>query len=179
MKQYDYIGKLSEGLIRVKNGSITSLSCGYVNALGEEVIPLIYTGARDFSEGLAAVKIGNFSTGKWGYINVQGELVIPYLFDRPRPFSCGRAKVIYNKEYCFIDRKGNSIISLKNYDGGSSFHNGYAIVSKGDETFGVIDITGTEVIPCNVKCYQTQSFFHCSSLAESVWYYYLLNKKNV
>ncbi|MDY0075684.1 MAG: WG repeat-containing protein [Acholeplasmataceae bacterium] len=77
MKQYDYIGKPSEGLIRVKNGLLRALSCGFINELGEQVIPLIYTGVRDFQEGLAAVKIGNFSTGKWGYINVQGELIIP------------------------------------------------------------------------------------------------------
>jgi hypothetical protein len=176
MKQYDYIGKLSEGLIRVKNGLITSLSCGYTNALGEEVIPLVYTGARDFSEGLAAVKIGNFSTGKWGYINVQGELVIPYLFDRPRPFSCGLAKVIYNKEYCFIDRNGNKVISLKNYNGGTNFHNGYAVVSKENETCGIIDTSGTEVFPCNVKCYETPSFFNCRELEQRVRDYNRLNK---
>ena len=68
MKQYDYIGKVSEGLIRVKNGALRELSCGYINALGQEIIPLVYSGARDFHEGLAAVKIGNFSTGKWGFI---------------------------------------------------------------------------------------------------------------
>ncbi|MDP2890109.1 MAG: WG repeat-containing protein [Bacteroidota bacterium] len=173
MKQYDYIGKVSEGLIRVKNGTIRDLSCGYMNENGQEIIPLIYTGGRDFQEGLAAVKIGNFSTGKWGYINIQGELIIPYLFDKPRSFSGGLAKVIYNNEWCFIDRLGNKVISLTDYTGGSSFHKRYAIVEKctgfiDETTFGIIDKTGTEVIPCKVKCYQLRSFFCCTTLEESV-----------
>jgi len=173
MKHYDYIGKVSEGLIRVKNGLFPYVSCGYINEIGQEIIPLVYTGVRDFHEGLAAVKIGNYSTGKWGFINIHGELIIPYLFDRPRPFSCGMAKVIYNNEWYFIDMKGNRIISLKNYDGGSNYHNDYAIVSKPNESnkqqiFGIINKIGTEVIPCNAKRSQSNSFFTCSTLAENV-----------
>lgn len=173
MKQYDYIGKVSEGLIRVKSGLFPHTNCGYINELGQEIIPLVYTNVRDFHEGLAAVRIGNFASNNWGFINLKGELVIPYLFNRPRSFSCGMAKAIYNNEWYFIDTKGNMVISLKDYDGGSNFHNGYAIVSKSNEDymekiFGVIDKKGTEVIPCNVKCYQTRSFFNCSTLAESV-----------
>ena len=179
MKQYDYIGKISEGLIRVKNGTLRELRCGYINENGQEIVPLIYSGVRDFHEGLAAVKIGNYSTGKWGFINLRGELVIPYLFDKPRAFSGGLAKVVYNNEWCFIDRNGNKVISLKDYTGGSSFHNGYAIVSKRnglliETTFGVIDKTGTEVIPCNVKCFQLKSYFLCVSIEESVRHYKLI-----
>lgn len=173
MGKYDYEGKNSEGLIRVKNGTFPDLKCGYINDIGEEMIPLIYAGARDFHEGLAAVKIGNFSTGKWGFINTTGKLVIPFLFDKPRAFTCGLAKVIYNGEWCFVDRNGNKVISLKDYDGGSRFHNGYAIVTKKngtpfDELFGIIDQTGKEVIPCNVKCYELRMFFQCNLLEESV-----------
>lgn len=179
MRQYDYIGKFSEGLIRVKNGTLRELSCGYINEKGQEIIPLIYSGVRDFHEGLAAVKIGNYSTGKWGFINIRGELIIPYLFDKPRAFSDGLAKVVYSNEWCFIDRLGNNVISLKDYTGGSSFHNGYAIVSKSNGTFegtifGVINKTGTEVIPCNVHCFQLRSFFCCGSLEESVRRYKLI-----
>lgn len=183
MKQYDYIGKISEGLIRVKNGTLRELSCGYINENGKEIIPLIYTGVRDFHEGLAAVKIGNFSTGKWGFINIQGELIIPYLFDKPRAFSDGLAKVVYNNEWCFIDRQGNQVISLKNYDNASKFHNGYAFVSQRNNsfweaTFGVIDKTGAEVIPCNVNCFQSWSIFPCKSIEEidEIVRYYKLNK---
>ena len=59
MKRYDYIGKVLERQIRVKNGTIRDLSCSYINENGQEIIPLIYTGARDYHEGLAAIKIGN------------------------------------------------------------------------------------------------------------------------
>ena len=173
MTKYNYIGKTSEGLIRVKNGTFPNFQCGYINESAQEVIPLIYTGVRDFSEGLAAVKTGNWSMGKWGFIDTGGKLVIPCLFDKPRPFSCGMAKVIYNGEWCFIDGNGNKVISLRNYDGSSRFHNGFALVSKrhgaySDGVYGVIDKTGVEVIPCTVKCYELGVFFKCPCLEESV-----------
>ena len=33
--------------------------CGFINELGEIVIPLIYETAADFSDGMASVKLGN------------------------------------------------------------------------------------------------------------------------
>jgi len=172
-KKYDYIGKTSEGLIRVKNGVFPDLKCGYINEFGEEIIPLIYKGVKDFSDGMAAVKIGKFTDAKWGFINTVGELIIPYLFDKPRPFSCGMAKVVYNGEWCFIDKNGNKVISLKNYVGGSRFHNGLAIVKKQNGDFydtlsGVIDQTGEEVIPCNAKYFKIGWFYMCDSLESSI-----------
>lgn len=176
MDKYDYIGKKSEGFVRVKNGFLRDCRCGYINESEQEIIPLIFTGVKDFHEGLAAVKVGNWSMGKWGFIDIHGELTIPYLFDKPRPFSCGMAKVVYENEWCFIDRNGNKVISLKDYDGGSNFHDGYAIVSRlnkttKEETYGIIDKTGKELIPCNINCYQQQSFFRCSSLESCVQEY--------
>ena len=169
MDKYDYIGKKSEDLVRVKNGFFRDWKCGYINEAGQEIIPLIFTGVKDFHEGLAAVKVGNWSMGKWGFIDIQGKLIIPYLFDKPRPFSCGMAKVVYKNEWYFIDRNGNKVISLKEYDGGSNFHDGFAIVSRinkttKEETYGIIDRTGKELIPCIVNCYLLHSFFYCSSL---------------
>ena len=125
---FDYIGKPSEGLIRVKKGIYPNYKCGFINSNNEIVIPLIYANVRNFSEGLAAVRCGNWASNKWGYINTTGKLVIPCIYNHPRPFREGMAKVQYNKEWYFIDKMGNRIISLKGYDGSSQFRNGYAQV---------------------------------------------------
>lgn len=135
------------------------------------VIPLIYSNVRDFHEGLAAVRIGNWASNKWGFIKMNGDLVIPILFENPRAFSDGYPKVILNNEWIFINKKGDKVISLKDYDGGSNFHKGFAIVYKVNESskesvYGIIDKTGTEVIPCIVK-----SYFCCSTLEKSVKQY--------
>ncbi len=154
MQEYDYTGKLSEGFRRVKRGTFKQSYCGFIDNLGNEVIPLIYANVRDFREGMAAVRTGNWASGKWGFINTSGELVVPVLFEHPRPFRHGFSKVILNGDWCFINKQGNKVISLKEYDGGSNFCNGYAIVRKSigpkyeDRRYGVIDQTGAEVIPC-------------------------------
>ncbi len=176
MANYNYIGKLSEGLRRFKFGNYPLFKCGFLDSTDNQVISPIYSNVKDFNEGLASVKIGNWSTGKWGYINISGELVIDYLFDKPRKFSDGYAKVILDGEWCFINKKGVKVISLKNYDGGSSFHNGYAIVSRKNSSyyenvFGIIDKNGNEVVPCIIKCYKIRKFFSCENLENNIELY--------
>jgi hypothetical protein len=176
MNNYDYLGRLSEGFQRFKIGIHPKCKCGFMNETGNVVIPPIYSNVRDFHEGFAAVKIGNWATGKWGYVNYSGDLVIDFLFDKPRKFSDGYAKVILEGEWCFINLNGEKIISLNDYIGGSNFHNGYAIVCKSNEytmktKFGIIDKTGTEVIPLNEKNYQLRVFLEGESIAEYVQWY--------
>ena len=175
LKQYHYIGKASEGLTRVKDDTAPNLKCGFIDENGNVVIPLIYSNVRNFSNGFAAVKAGSWASNKWGYIDRHGELVIPLLYEQPRAFSCGLAKVVYNGEWYFINTLGQRVISLKEYDGGSRFHNGYAIVYKRkgicieETTFGIINTCGEEVIPCKVECFRLQHFFCCSNLSEDVF----------
>lgn len=102
INDYDYIGKKSEGLLRVKKGIYPNYSCGFINEKGSLVIPLIYANVKNFSEGMAAVRLGNWASDKWGFINTLGELVIPCIYNYPRQFSSGMAKVVFNKEWYFI-----------------------------------------------------------------------------
>ena len=165
-----YKGKISEGLRRYKIGTCPFLKCGFMDTNDNVIISPIYTNVRDFHEGLAAVKIGNWSTAKWGFINTAGELIIDYIFDKPRPFSDGYAKVIINNEWCFINRIGTKVISLKDYDGGSNFHNGFAIVSKKislkEEIFGIINKKGVEIVPCTINCQKLGLYFSCDNLVK-------------
>jgi hypothetical protein len=118
---------------------------------------------------MAAVRVGNWASNKWGFINLKGELIIPPIFEKAFAFSDGLAKVVLNKEWWFIDKNGTKVIPLSKYTESTSFHDGFCTVHKyekfySDRTSGVIDKTGTEVIPCNL----TGLFLHCSDLAYRV-----------
>lgn len=148
--KYSYIGKLSEGLIRVAIGDkINERKYGFIHCDGTEVIPTIYSGVNDFHEGLAAAKIEHVSNGKWGFINAKGEQVIPFLFEQPRYFSDGFAKVKYKSEWCFVDKKGEKLILLTDFQEVGSFHHGYALVKtrKQDTLYGLINKNGALVVP--------------------------------
>jgi len=136
---FDYVGKLSEGLIRVKKGIYPNYKCGFINVKGVLEIPLEYANVRDFSDGYAAVRCGNWVADKWRFINRKGELVIPCIYNYPYPFNDGYAKVIYNGEWFFINKKGDRIISLNEWDSSSKFSNGYATVWKYDDIRRIIE----------------------------------------
>ena len=67
IKKYDFVGNFSEGVARVRRGT----KWGYINELGEEVIPLIYDYAHDFHNGTTSVKFGNENTR----INIHNKIV--------------------------------------------------------------------------------------------------------
>ncbi|MBK8877367.1 MAG: WG repeat-containing protein [Haliscomenobacter sp.] len=87
-----------EGLIRAtKAGKI-----GYLNSLGQEVVPFLYENGYSFSEGLAAVQKDN----KWGFINMAGQVVIPFQFQGAYEFQKGLSPVSRDGELCLINRQG-------------------------------------------------------------------------
>lgn len=172
-RQYVYIRKLPDGWIKVKKGVHPQFQCGYVNDMFDEIVPAIYTNVYPFSEDLAAARLGNWATGNCGYINYFGEVVIPFIYQHPHKFSDGLAKVFYNNQWYFINKKGERVISLEKYTGGSSFHNGYAIVNilkinPRLDYYGIIDKNGIEVIPCIIDCSEIHIYFKCNRLSEYV-----------
>lgn len=139
----------------------------------DEIVPAIYTNVYPFSEDLAAARLGNWATGNCGYINYFGEVVIPFIYQHPHKFSDGLAKVFYNNQWYFINKKGERVISLEKYTGGSSFYNGYAIVNilkinPRLDYYGIIDKNGIEVIPCIIDCSEIHIYFKCNRLSEYV-----------
>lgn len=127
---YDYIGKPSEGLIRVKKGVYPRYQCGFVNEQGEIVINPEYANVRDFSEGYAAVRFGNWASDKWGYINREGKLVVPCIYKYPYPFINGYAKVFLDGVWYIINPEGKRVLSLNDWDGSSKFSDGLIKVWK-------------------------------------------------
>ncbi|WP_193778061.1 WG repeat-containing protein [Psychrobacter sp. FDAARGOS_221] len=97
---YDVVDEFSEGLAAVANyqhkpdnndsgAAQTTLSWGYINTLGKEVIPLQYQSAKPFKDGLAAVK----NNDKWGVINFENKQIAPFEYDAISGFKQGYAVV--------------------------------------------------------------------------------------
>lgn len=100
-KKYRYF----DGLAMVeKNGKL-----GYVDTLGNLVIPFYFDDAYEFTEGLACVKY----KGRWGYIDVKGDVYMPFVFDVASPFEWGRAEVYYMGEKRKVNRQGKCVKNCK------------------------------------------------------------------
>jgi serine/threonine protein kinase len=117
---------------------------GFLNFLGELVIPFKYDSTLPFTEGLARVGIGN----KYAYIDKQGHSVTQFKYDFADIFEYGLARVEIKGKKGFINRKGEEIVPIK-YDIVEScyaWNKGLAWVGLND-VFGFIDKKGNEVTP--------------------------------
>ena len=130
---------------------------GYVDSIGNVVIPYKYDGAKDFSEGLAAVRNITYIDGAevfsaiddevdWGFINEKGKIVIPFKYSLPKDeralFSEGVVIVKKSGRFGYIDREGKQITPCK-YTVARPFSNGVAYVER-DGYKGYIDKNGIE-----------------------------------
>lgn len=162
--------------IRIRVIDYATKKYGYINGLGQEIIPCQYDNARDFSEGLACVKQdhkygyidnwGNFvipcrynnawkfsddlamvkQDGKYGYIDKEGHYIIPCQYDDADSFYFGLAQIKMNQKYGFVDKTGREIITCK-YDGARNFSEKMTIIEKKGK-YGCIDKLGNEIVPC-------------------------------
>jgi hypothetical protein len=140
--KYDYVLNFSDGLAKVGIGDReVGYKYGFIDTMGNEIIPLIYDNIWEFTEDLLLVQYN----GKSGFIDKTGMTVIPFIYDGAMSFSEGLAAVSLDRKWGFIDTTGKEIISFI-YDNAWSFHEGLAAVSL-DGKWGFIDITGKEVIP--------------------------------
>ena len=60
--QYNHQGNILDGLAAVERDG----KWGFINDLGQEVIPCIYDEVWSFSHGIVRVQLN----GKWGFINM-------------------------------------------------------------------------------------------------------------
>jgi WG containing repeat len=117
---------------------------GYINSIGEILIPLQYQFARRFQDGLAMVTLNK----KSGYINPQSKVVIPLKFDGASDFKDGLAQVTIGDKIGYIDRTGKVIIPIEydNVELPRYFANGLVALKKNDK-YGLIDRTGKILTP--------------------------------
>lgn len=145
----------SEGLARVITQKRT---CAYIDRSGRIVINLDSLGTeaecRAFSEGLAAVRKSLYDD--WYFIDRTGRIVIRTGEDDVGDFHCGLARIDLDIYYnhsgpppvTYMDRSGNRRFT---FEEGGDFRNGYASVAMdcGRHGYrGLVDSTGTLVIPC-------------------------------
>ena len=128
---------------------------GYVNVLGEFVVPPQYAYADSFSEGLALV---SFDGTRFGFINTLGQTVIPQRYQFATPFSGGLTvagvaaasdpTVAGGQDYVvYLDRSGNNIFGELTFAGGLPFSEGLAAVKGADGKYGFVNRLGQLVIP--------------------------------
>ncbi|OGP74618.1 MAG: hypothetical protein A2Y80_03435 [Deltaproteobacteria bacterium RBG_13_58_19] len=78
---------------------------GFIDQIGQVVIPPRFDRVANFSEGLARVELG----GKWGFADQTGKLVIPASFSEARNFAEGLAPVGVGRKTGYIDKTGNFV----------------------------------------------------------------------
>jgi hypothetical protein len=150
---YEKIGYAAYGLLLVKANN----KYGFINSMGEVIIPLKYDNAYDFSSYsrtgyLTSVRLGN----KSGFIDTTGKEAVPIKYDWVGLFREGLATVTMNmvpaadSKNGYIDSVGNLVIPMI-YNSAKSFSEGLAAVSKqlGGKsfTYGYINKEGKEAIP--------------------------------
>lgn len=124
---------------------------GYVNVLGEFIVPPQYAFAAPFSEGLALV---SFDAGRFGFINMVGQVVIPMRYSFATSFNdgvtvAGLPAVTADQadSVVYLDRRGNNIFGEATYPSGLPFTEGLASVRAPDGKFGYINRRGAQIIP--------------------------------
>ncbi len=123
---------------------------GYVNVLGEFVVPPRYMVADEFVEGLALVS----EDGEhFGFINRLGQVVIPLEYTSATPFSSGvtvvglPATAASGSQVVYLDRTNNNIFGTTTFAAGQPFSEGLAGVQTATGKFGFIDRLGALAIP--------------------------------
>ena len=109
---YKKIFPFSNGYAKV----VTPKGIGFVDTLGNEIIPPQYRAVGELSEGLVAVQHG-FSY-LWQYINMENEIAFKGKFSRAEPFKNGKAIVALRRSdksaNLVIDKDGNEVELKKN-----------------------------------------------------------------
>jgi hypothetical protein len=127
----------SEGLAAV---SYDGEQYGYIDLLGNLVIPPSFTYAESFREGLAPVRLGE----SYGFIDRAGSLVIEPQFQAAAPFSDGYAQVVLGDKTGYVDHAGRVVIEPV-FDFGGSFVEGRAAVARAGQLFYLDDIGTPEI----------------------------------
>ncbi|HEY6143596.1 MAG TPA: WG repeat-containing protein [Flavobacterium sp.] len=153
---------------------------GFVDSLGNEIIPPIYSDFKDYSlDGLIAVAIGdkNSEVLKWGLFDIKGKEILPvnyqnigdyYDNNNPKQIENDLLPVKINNKSGFVNFSGKAITPFK-YDIVRSFSNGLALVGKISDydhyKYGCINTQGKEVIPIK---YNEEIYFRENGLARVV-----------
>jgi hypothetical protein len=149
--EYETVTDFSSGLAGAVTKKIAGgyevMDGGYINKLGNFVIPAQFDGIGMFSENLAAVR--RFGQ-RWSYIDPDGKTVLPAKYENAGRFVSGLAAVEVSTaqgyRWGFIDKTGKMAIQPK-YVKARVFSEGLAGVQTASGKWGYIDVEGKLLIP--------------------------------
>lgn len=138
-KKYDELFIFHEGLAKVRKND----KYGFIDKLGQEIIPCKYDKAQEFENGISIVTIDN----KEGVINQHGETLIPLIYEKIFDFGKDSTTIarLDGKEG-IINIYGEVIIPFE-YEECGYFHEGLAHVKK-NGLYGFINRNNEIIIPC-------------------------------
>lgn len=142
----NWIGPFSEGrapvlLQRRFLGIDYGGGYGFMDSLGQMVIPPHFEAVGSFSEGLAPVK----RNGRYGFIDRLGLVQIPFQYELARSFSDSLALVKLNGQFLYIDHLNQVVLKIK-HPYPHSFKEGLAVFREGD-LYGYLNTRGFVVVP--------------------------------
>lgn len=115
---------------------------GYINELGEEVIPLKYDRATLFDQEVAAVQLN----GKWGAINKQDEMAIEFQYKNMSNYTEGIAIAQNHKgKWGAIDTKNQTLIPF-DYNFMTPFNEANVAIAKKGKQYGLINHQNTVLV---------------------------------
>lgn len=137
--KYDELSSFHEGLASVaKNGKH-----GYIDKLGNEIIPCIYDDARDFHNGFAIIE----KNEKQALVDKDGNEIIPFSYDFIDGMVSDSICIIRNDgKYGLIDIDGNVVVHPQYSEMHEINNQGLLAVDNGDK-WGIIDKNGKTVVP--------------------------------
>lgn len=146
--RYFEIEGFGRGLSRVtKLAEPWELTYGFIDTLGNEILPPIYTDADDwfyrsmrFADVLVVAK-----DGKYGFFDYKGTELAPLKYQSIWEFRYGLARVYVDGKAGYVNKDGKEIIPAV-YEEAHDFGSGMALVKK-DGKYGWIDTNGLTVIP--------------------------------
>lgn len=139
---YDGVREFSEGLAAVNLAG----KWGYIDQFGRTIINHEYRSAYAFKDGIARVQ--DFEKKYW-FIDKTGKRLNSEGFVEAYDCINGLIRVITESGYNYISLEGDTLLPAY-CNGARDFKNNLAVVSRFGK-YGVIDPSGTEIIPFNYK----------------------------
>lgn len=115
---------------------------GFADWTGKQIIPPTYDFAAPFSDGFAKVQ----QNGKYSYIDKTGKLLIPWQDHEIQTADGEYFTYRENGKSTVLDNQGN-IVLQPHYENMLLFRDGVAAAMQSDGWYGLITITGEEILP--------------------------------
>lgn len=174
--EYDYVGDLNEGFVRIFLGEIPNLDddvrlkahtfigkWGFADTKGNVMLSPNYEYVLPFQNGYAKVK----DKGKWGFIDKTGKLVVPCMYEQLWNLVENVARFKQNRKFGAINSAGKVIIPA-NYAELWEAREGL-IVANFNEKYGFLDINGKTVIPFEFEDAQYFSEGKAAVMKQGKW----------